>query len=105
VIFAEKNASADNATVPVCSDFREADSVPMPVGEAVKDSALFAPLTYYKLGVPAVGLPPGKLRAAAEIAGRNDVDAAKAIRSDYLAEAKEILSLVNSLSSRLYQLQ
>jgi len=31
--------------------------VPMPVGEAVKDSGLFAPLTYYKLSVPVVGLP------------------------------------------------
>ncbi len=29
----------------------------MPVGHAVKDSALFAPLTYYKLSVPVVGLP------------------------------------------------
>jgi 4-amino-4-deoxy-L-arabinose transferase-like glycosyltransferase len=55
--FVEKNASADNAPVLVCSDFREADSVPMPVGEAVKDSGLFAPLTYYKLSVPVVGLP------------------------------------------------
>jgi hypothetical protein len=54
---AEKNASADNAPVLVCSDFPEADSVPMPVGEAVKDSGLFAPLTYYKLSVPVVGLP------------------------------------------------
>jgi mannosyltransferase len=54
---AEKNASADNAPVLVCSDFPEADSLPMPVGEAVKDSGLFAPLTYYKLSVPVVGLP------------------------------------------------
>jgi len=54
---AEKNASADDAPVLVCSDFPESDSVPMPVGEAVKDSGLFAPLTYYTLSVPVVGLP------------------------------------------------
>jgi hypothetical protein len=54
---AEKNASADNANVLICSDFPEADVVPMPVGAAVKDSGLFAPLTYYKLSVPVVGLP------------------------------------------------
>lgn len=29
----------------------------MPVGAAVKDDTLFAPLTYYKLSVPVVGLP------------------------------------------------
>ncbi len=55
--FVEKNASADNAPVLICSDFPEADVVPMPVGAAVKDSGLFAPLTYYPLSVPVVGLP------------------------------------------------
>lgn len=55
--FAEKNAAADNAPVLICSDFAESNSVPMPVGAAVKDSGLFAPLTYYKLTVPVVGLP------------------------------------------------
>ena len=54
---AEKNASTDKAPVLICSDFPEADVVPMPVGAAVKDSGLFAPLTYYKLSVPVVGLP------------------------------------------------
>jgi hypothetical protein len=29
----------------------------MPVGAAAKDSAIFAPLTYYKLSVPVVALP------------------------------------------------
>jgi len=29
----------------------------LPVGDAVKDSVLFAPLTYYKLTVPVVALP------------------------------------------------
>ena len=55
--FVEKNASTDNASVLICSDFPEANVVPMPVGAAVKDSGLFAPLTYYKLSVPVVGLP------------------------------------------------
>jgi hypothetical protein len=54
---AEKNASADNAPVLICSDFPEADVAAMPVGAAVKDSGLFAPLTYYRLSVPVVGLP------------------------------------------------
>jgi|SRR5208282_4272869 len=54
---AEKNASADNAPVLICSDFPEADVEPIPVGAAVKDSGLFAPLSYYKLTVPVVGLP------------------------------------------------
>ncbi len=54
---AEKNASTDGAPVVICSDFVESDSTLMPVGPALKDSALFAPLTYYKLSVPVVGLP------------------------------------------------
>jgi NADH:ubiquinone oxidoreductase subunit 6 (subunit J) len=53
----EKNASIDNAPVLMCSDLPEADHMPMPVGEAVKDSTLFAPLTYYRLSVPVVALP------------------------------------------------
>jgi hypothetical protein len=54
---AEKNASADNAPVLICSDFPEADVAAIPVGAAVKDSGLFSPLTYYRLSVPVVGLP------------------------------------------------
>jgi hypothetical protein len=54
---AEKNASADGAPILICSDFHEADDVPMPSGEAVKDNGLFAPLTYYPLSVPVIGLP------------------------------------------------
>ena len=53
----EKNASVDGAPVLMCSDLPESNDVPMPVGAAVKDSALFAPLTYYQLSVPVVGLP------------------------------------------------
>jgi hypothetical protein len=55
--FVEENASADNAPVLICSDLPEADYRPMPVGASAKDSALFAPLTYYKLTMPVVGLP------------------------------------------------
>jgi hypothetical protein len=55
--FAQKNASADNAPVLICSDLPESDYRVLPVGAAVKDNALFAPLTYYKLTVPVVGLP------------------------------------------------
>ncbi len=54
---AEKNAAPDNAPVLICSDFPEADYLTMPTGEALKDSNLFAPLSYYKLSVPVVGLP------------------------------------------------
>ena len=55
--FVEKNASADGAPVLICSDLPEADHMPMPAGAAVKDSPLFAPLAYYKLSVPVVGMP------------------------------------------------
>jgi uncharacterized membrane protein len=55
--FAEKNASADNAPVVICSDLPEADYLPMPVGSAVKDSPIFTPLAYYQLTVPVVPLP------------------------------------------------
>jgi hypothetical protein len=54
---AEKNASPDNAPVLVCSDFPGSDYVPMPDIADVKESALFTPLSYYKLSVPVVGLP------------------------------------------------
>lgn len=53
---AEKNASADNAPVVICSDFPESDYVAMPVGSA-KGSRYFAPLSYYKLSVPVVPMP------------------------------------------------
>ncbi|MGB9205827.1 MAG: glycosyltransferase family 39 protein [Terriglobales bacterium] len=55
--FTEQNASTDNAPVLICSDFPESDVVSMPAGAAVKDNGLFAPLAYYKLSVPVVGLP------------------------------------------------
>jgi Dolichyl-phosphate-mannose-protein mannosyltransferase len=54
---AEKSAAADNAPVLICSDLPESDHLPMPVGSAIKDNALFAPLSYYQLSVPVVPLP------------------------------------------------
>jgi hypothetical protein len=54
---AERNASVDSAPVLICSDFPSSDYFPMPQGEAVKDSAMFTPLSYYRLSVPVVGLP------------------------------------------------
>jgi hypothetical protein len=55
--FVEKTASADNAPVLICSDLPESDHVPMPAGATIKDSAMFAPLSYYQLSVPVVPLP------------------------------------------------
>jgi hypothetical protein len=53
---AEENAAPDNAPVLMCSQFIESNFMPMP-SESVKDSFLFAPLSYYKLSVPVVPLP------------------------------------------------
>jgi hypothetical protein len=53
---AQKDASADNAPVLICSDFPESDYIRMPV-EGVKESRYFAQLSYYKLTVPVVPLP------------------------------------------------
>ncbi len=65
---AQTNASTDNAPVLICSDLPESDYMPMPVGAAVKDSALFAPLSYYPLSVPVVALPRGLNDQAKQIA-------------------------------------
>jgi hypothetical protein len=53
----EKNASVDGAPVVICSDLPESDFLPIPSQQAAKDSALFAPLSYYTLSVPVVPLP------------------------------------------------
>ena len=53
----EKNASADNAPVLICSDIPESDHMAMPVGSAIEDSGILPPLSYYKLSVPVVPLP------------------------------------------------
>ena len=55
----EKSASTNDAPVLICSDLPESDYMTMPAGSAIKDSAMFAPLTYYRLSVPVVGLPRG----------------------------------------------
>jgi hypothetical protein len=55
--FAEKNASADDAPVLVCSDIPESDHMAMPVGSAILESGILPPLSYYKLSVPVSPLP------------------------------------------------
>ena len=74
---AQRNAAPDNATVLVCSDFPSSDYFPIPTGEAVKDSPLFTPLSYYRLSVPVVGLP------------RWLTDEAKQISSDFVRQAAQ----------------
>ena len=55
--FAEKNASADQAPVLICSDIPESDHMTMPVGPAIESSGILPPISYYKLTVPVVPLP------------------------------------------------
>jgi hypothetical protein len=85
---AEKNASADNAPVLICSDLPESDYLPMPVGSAIKDSALFAPLSYYQLSVPVVPLPRA-LNAEAVQAGSQFLQEAAHRHERFLALAFE----------------
>jgi 4-amino-4-deoxy-L-arabinose transferase-like glycosyltransferase len=53
----EKNASTDNAPVVMFSDIPEADYMKMPTGDAILNSGILPPLSYYKLSVPVVPLP------------------------------------------------
>jgi hypothetical protein len=85
---AEKHASADNAPVLICSDLPESDYLPLPVGSAIKDSALFAPLTYYPLSVPVVPLPRALNKAAIQAGAQFLQEAAKR-REHFLALAFE----------------
>jgi hypothetical protein len=55
--FAEKNASADDAPVLICSDIPEADHMRMPEGAAIEETGILPPLSYYKLTVPVAPLP------------------------------------------------
>ncbi len=55
--FVEKNASADNAPVLICSDLPEADYMRMPEGAAIEDTGILPPLSYYKLTIPVAPLP------------------------------------------------
>lgn len=72
---AEQLAISDNAPVLMCSDLPEADHMPMPTGEAVKDSALLAPLSYYQLSVPVVALPRALNDQAMQIGSQFVMDA------------------------------
>jgi len=54
---ADKSAAADNAPLLIASDLPESDQMVLPVGPAVKDNALFAPLTYYPVTAPVTALP------------------------------------------------
>ena len=55
--FIEKNASATATPVLICSDLPESDYMPMPAASAVKDSVIFAQLSYYQVSLPVVALP------------------------------------------------
>lgn len=81
---AERSASVDGAPLLVCSDFVEADHMSMPVGSAVKDSAQFAPLSYYKISGPVVGLPRA-LNDEAKLVGSNFLLEATRRRERFLA--------------------
>jgi hypothetical protein len=73
---AEKDATADNAPVLICSGLVEADFETMPIDSA-KENRLFAPLSYYKLSVPVVPLPMALN------------DEAKRVGSSFLQEAAQ----------------
>jgi hypothetical protein len=53
---AESNSSVDHAPVLMCSPYVESDFVTMPVA-TVKDTMLYAPLTYYRISAPVIPLP------------------------------------------------
>lgn len=83
---AEKNASADHAPVLMCSDYPEADYLPMPDPAEVKDSPLFATLSYYKLTVPVFAMPRA-LSDEAKSRGAVFADAAARRHQRFLAMA------------------
>ena len=74
--------------VLICSDLPESDHMPMPIGSAVKDSALFAPLSYYQISVPVVPLPRGLNEEAVE-AGSQFLQQAVSRHERFLALAFE----------------
>lgn len=80
----EKNAAADHAPVLICSDLPESDYLHMPPD--AKDSALFAPLSYYQLSVPVVALPRALNGEAMQIGSRFLQQAAQQ-RERFLAAA------------------
>jgi Dolichyl-phosphate-mannose-protein mannosyltransferase len=83
---AEKNASPDHAPVLICSDIPEADSMRMPVGPAIKESGILAPLSYYPLSVPVVPLPRS-LNGEAKRAGLQFLQQASERHQRFLALA------------------
>ena len=84
----ERSASTNGAPILICSDLPESDHMPMPVGAAIKDSALFAPLSYYQLSGPVVGLPRTLNREAIQIGSQFLHQAAQG-RERFLALAFE----------------
>lgn len=56
--FAQQNASPDDAPVVICSDYPEADYVPMPLDSA-KNDRFYSQLSYYQLSMPVVPMPRG----------------------------------------------
>jgi hypothetical protein len=54
---AERNVEIDNAPVLMCSGFVESNYVTMPSAESVKDSAIFAPISYYGFNGTVIPLP------------------------------------------------
>jgi hypothetical protein len=83
---AEKSALMDHAWVLMCSDLPEADHWPLPTGETVKESNLFAPLSYYKLSVPVVALPRS-LNGEAKAVGSSFIQDSAKRRARFLALA------------------
>jgi hypothetical protein len=67
---ADKSTAADNAPLLIASDLPESDQMALPVGAAVKDNALFAPLTYYPVSAPVTALPRSLNDEAKQIATR-----------------------------------
>jgi uncharacterized membrane protein len=84
----QKNASADNAGVLICSDLPESNYMPMPVGSAILDSGILPALSYYKLSVPVVPLPRALNDQAMQI-GSQFVEEAAARHQRFLAMAFE----------------
>jgi hypothetical protein len=68
--FVEKNASLDNAPVLICSGISESDQMVMPTGSAIEDSGVSVQLSYYKLSVPVIPLPPSLNDQAMRVGSR-----------------------------------
>ena len=86
LVFVEKNASADEAPLLMCSDIPESDHMTMPVGPAIEETGILPPLSYYKLTVPVVPLPRA-LNAEAMRAGSEFLQEAGTHHQRFLAAA------------------